>query len=83
LTWSSPPPFSSPARCRKIPESLAIGWAHLIASSIGTYLASWNTGADAYTSTTPSFRISLVFLFGFGGRPILAAGRIARPPKPN
>jgi hypothetical protein len=33
----------------------AIGWAHLITSSTGTYSAAWNTGADNYTSTTASF----------------------------
>ena len=35
---------------------LSSGWAHLITSSAGTYMATWNTGADAYTSTTASFK---------------------------
>jgi hypothetical protein len=37
-------------------NNYASGWAHLITSSAGTYSAAWNTGLDAYTSTTASFR---------------------------
>lgn len=45
-----------------------VGWAHLIAASVGTYSAQWSTIAGTYASSSVSFR---------------AAGSGPPPPPPN
>jgi len=35
------------------------GWAHLIAQSLGTYSARWNTSSGSYASSTASFKASV------------------------